>query len=244
MSEYAFVKENIQSIHAKVRAAAERSGRSAEAITILAVTKFHPQEAVREAYACGIRRFGENRVQEAAGKYLPVLLSEMPGISLDMIGTFQSNKINKALKLFDAIQSVSSMSLLQAITARAGEKNLELYLELHTGEATKSGFPDDDSLFEAVETYLRWKSDAGRDSEPRYPLILRGLMTMAPYTDDQMTIRRSFRRLSKAAEEIKKRFDPPGFGQLSMGMSGDYEIAVEEGSTLLRIGTAIFGVRR
>ncbi|MFA6366158.1 MAG: YggS family pyridoxal phosphate-dependent enzyme [Candidatus Hydrogenedentales bacterium] len=244
MSDYDFVKENLESIHTKVRAAAERSGRSAEAITILAVTKFHPQEAVREAYACGIRRFGENRVQEAAGKYLPELLSEMPGIRLDMIGTFQSNKINKALKLFDVIQSVSSISLLQAIAARAGDKNLGIYLELHTGEATKSGFPDNDSLFEAVETYLRWKSDAGRNSELRYPLVLSGLMTMAPFTDDQMTIRRSFRKLSEAVEEIKKRFDLPGFGQLSMGMSNDYEIAVEEGSTLLRIGTAIFGARR
>ncbi|HWR10513.1 MAG TPA: YggS family pyridoxal phosphate-dependent enzyme [Rectinemataceae bacterium] len=245
MTEYAFIKENLESIHNKIHVAVGRSGRSADAVRLLAVTKFHPLEAVTEAYACGIRHFGENRVQEAAGKYSPESRARMPDIAVDMIGTLQSNKINRALKVFDCIQSVGSLELLKAIDARVGErqKALDIYLELHTGEESKSGFPNPDALFQAVETYLDLRENVSGNSGRPHSLVLRGLMTMAPFTGDRSLIRTSFRTLATASEEIKKRFDLPEFGQLSMGMSNDYEIAIEEGSTLLRIGTAIFGAR-
>lgn len=239
--------ENVEIVRDRIHAAARRSGRKADEIELLAVTKYHPAEAVKAAYSCGIRRFGENRVQEAAGKYDLGLRSEMPDLNLDLIGTLQSNKINRAVGIFDAIQSVDSLDLLKAVEKRVGkrDKALRIYLELHTGEASKSGFPDLESLLEAVEVYMKMEQSGGNYLASTSPLfLLSGLMTMAPFTDDRGAVRSSFRALARAAEEVKKRFDPPGFGELSMGMSGDFEIAVEEGTTLLRIGTAIFGERR
>lgn len=245
MVDYAFIKDNIDAVREKIGAAAARSGRKADEVTLMAVSKFHPVEAVEAAYACGLRRFGENRVQEAEAKYLPELYRKAPELRLDMIGTLQSNKINKAMKLFDCIQSVSSLELLKSIIARSDtrEKPLQLFLELHTGEESKSGFPDTDRLFEAVEAFLEFETNGTVEKKNSNKLFLSGLMTMAPFTDDERVIRSSFRTLASAKEEIGKRFALPGFEQLSMGMSGDFEIAIEEGSTLLRVGTAIFGAR-
>jgi len=238
MVDYSFVPKNISLVQERIQAAAERAGRNPSDIQLLAVTKFHPAEAVIEAYSCGIRRFGENRVQEAIGKYSPETMAAIPGSEIDLIGTLQSNKVNKALKLFDSIQSVGSIGLLEAVAARVHErdKKLRLFLELHTGEASKSGFPDIDTLLKAIETY--------EVSKPKNMIELAGLMTMAPFTNDEKRIRGSFKALYRAFEEVGKRFSLPGFKELSMGMSGDFEIAIEEGSTLLRIGTAIFGARQ
>jgi len=245
MADYLFIGENIELLQKRIQTASIRANRNPEDISFLAVSKFHPLEAVKEAYRHGIRRFGENRVQEAVGKFTPEVRTEMPGITLDMLGTLQGNKIGKALEAFDSIQSVSSLALLEGIAKRLGlrEKILDIYLELHTGEASKSGFPSTESLFEAVGTYVSLKErERGANGVP-CPMRLVGLMTMAPFTDDEELIRASFRRLSGAAEQLRERFDLPGFDQLSMGMSDDFEIAVEEGATLLRIGTAIFGAR-
>lgn len=238
MSEYRSVADRVDSIRQRITAAAKRAGRRSEEIRILGVSKFHPAQAVLAAYAAGLRYFGENRVQEAEGKYASLLGAELPDIQLDMIGNLQSNKINKALALFDGIQSIGSQELLQAVLARAvsRKKPLRLCLELHTAEDSKSGFTDLDTLYSAVEDFMRY---------PEKPkgLILSGLMTMAPFTEDKSSIRASFRSLSKAFAEIQRRFSPPGFSELSMGMSGDFELAVEEGSTIVRLGTAIFGER-
>ena len=253
MADYAFVKDNISRVREKIDAAAKRAGRNPSDIRLLAVTKFHPIEAVMSAYACGLRSFGESRVQEAAGKYTAEVRHDMPGLSLEMIGSLQGNKVNKALTLFDCIQSVGSMELLKALEARARirEKPLRLFLELHTGEESKSGFADIGALLAAVDAYVEYRESWVDGTGKACPLELSGLMTMAPFTSDSDAIRSSFRTLISAREEIWKRFGPsgdkpgilPGFGELSCGMSGDYEIAVEEGSTLLRIGTAIFGDR-
>jgi PLP dependent protein len=158
--------------------------------------------------------------------------------SVDLIGNLQSNKVNKALRFFDSIQSVGSIELLEAIAVRAHErdKKLRLFLELHTGEDSKSGFPDIDSLLQAIESY--------EASKPTNMIELVGLMTMAPFTNNEKLLRESFRRLYRTRDEVGKRFSLPCFTELSMGMSGDFEIAIEEGSTLLRIGTAIFGERQ
>ena len=260
MDSYEFVSENIERVRENVARAAMRAGRSQESVTILAVTKFHPIEAAERAFACGIRRFGENRVQEAQAKFSAERRAAMPGCSVDLLGALQSNKINKALDFFNGIQSADSADLLDALCAKAGRRTspLSLLLELHTGEDSKSGFPDEDSLLRAVERFLQWNSGerTPMDCSPnaaaseavatRRMLSLSGLMTMAPYTANEAEIRAAFRRLTAAAVNIRHRFGltEAEFGTLSMGMSGDYEIAVEEGSTLLRIGTAIFGERR
>ncbi|HWP68780.1 MAG TPA: alanine racemase, partial [Rectinemataceae bacterium] len=156
MVDYSFVPQNISRIQERIQAAAERSGRGFPDIQLLAVTKFHPVEAAIAAHSCGIRRFGENRVQEAAGKYTPETMSAMPGSEIDLIGNLQSNKVNKALGLFDSIQSVDSIGLLETIASRALErgKKLKLYLELHTGEESKSGFSGVDGILGAIDSYL------------------------------------------------------------------------------------------
>ncbi|MFA5852620.1 MAG: YggS family pyridoxal phosphate-dependent enzyme [Spirochaetales bacterium] len=245
MVEHAFIRDNILDIREKMRLAAMRSGRNASDITLLAVTKFQSHEAVMEAYEAGIRRFGENRVQEAESKYSMENRKPMPDISLDMLGMLQSNKINKALKIFDCIQSIGSLDTLNAVASRAEKSGLplDLFFELHTGEESKAGFSNLDELFKAVELYLELLQ--GRRSEQKgVSFKLAGLMTMAPFTGIRREIQASFRTLFKAKEEIGKRFVLPGFGQLSMGMSGDFEIAIEEGSTIVRIGTSIFGARQ
>jgi hypothetical protein len=238
--DYFFVRNRIELIRANIAAAASRSGRSASEIELLAVSKFHPIEAVEAAWEAGLRSFGESRVQEAEGKF-PPLAAAHPGLRLDMIGHLQSNKAKKAVELFDRIESVDSSSLLLELDERARKVSLrrEVLLELHTGEESKGGFGDADQLYRAIDLFL---------SRPDRSLELRGLMTMAPNTQDEAAIRASFSSLRAALEGAAARFGlkraAGGFCVLSMGMSGDYELAVEEGSNLLRIGTAIFGERQ
>jgi pyridoxal phosphate enzyme (YggS family) len=225
---------NIEKIEEKIQQACEASGRKREEITLLGVSKFHGRKAVEEAWQGGIRCFGENRVQEAAEKFSG-FRENHPDFALHMIGSLQRNKVKTAFSLFDSIQSVDRDDLIRELGKHGAEreKPLELLLELHTGEESKSGFPGLEELYRAVELILA------------YPcLSIRGLMTMAPFTKDEGPVRSSFRQLKKAQGELEKRFSPDlGLSCLSMGMSDDFEIAIEEGSTLLRIGTAIFGER-
>lgn len=202
----------------------------------MAVTKFHPIEAVEAAYAAGARLFGENRVQEAESKFAPFLASH-PDARVELIGSLQSNKAKKAVALFSSVQSVDSLGLLSELEKRAAaaSRRLDILFELHTGEDSKAGFPDLEGLLEAAD----FLAGLGPDSSLRP----RGLMTMAPFTKDEGSIRASFRSLRAAFDALKTRFPFPSFDTLSMGMTNDFEIAVEEGSTLVRIGTAIFGSR-
>jgi PLP dependent protein len=233
--DYSFVKDRVEVLRSRISDTAARSGRDPGGIELLAVTKFHPIEAVLAAWDAGIRSFGENRLQEAEAKY-PLFLADHPSARLDMIGHLQSNKAKKAVAFFSRLQSVDSAELLLDLDARAqaADRRLEVLLELHTGEESKEGFRDADELYRALELLL---SKEKRSIEPR------GLMTMAPNSSDEAPVRGSFRALRSAFEECRGRFALPGFDVLSMGMSGDYRIAVEEGSTLLRIGTALFGER-
>lgn len=239
--DYSFVRDRVERIRLAIEEAASRSGRRASEIELLAVSKFHPAEAVRAAWDAGLRSFGESRVQEAEGKFPPFVAAAHPGLRLDMIGHLQSNKAKKAVLLFDRIESVDSGSLLIALDERARQASLrrEVLLELHTGEESKEGFGDVDELYRALELLL---------SRPDRALEPRGLMTMAPNSRDQAAVRASFSSLRSALEGAVSRFGlsrgAGGFNVLSMGMSGDYELAVEEGSTLVRIGTAIFGERQ
>jgi pyridoxal phosphate enzyme (YggS family) len=197
----------------------------------MAVSKFQPLPRIEEALKSGIRLFGENRVQEAAEKFS----GPSPDCEVHLIGSLQRNKAKSAVRLFDCIQSIDREEIIVELAKYTAERErpLRVLLELHTGESSKSGFPGEESLFRAAEKLL---SLPGLSAE--------GLMTMAPFTDDEKLIRSSFRALVHAQGALVSRFPRFSWRCLSMGMSGDFEIAIEEGSTLLRIGTAIFGERQ
>jgi pyridoxal phosphate enzyme (YggS family) len=199
----------------------------------LAVSKFNPKEALAAGYAAGLRLFGENRVQEAEEK-LQALGAGFPGLSVHLLGHLQSNKAKKAVQLFDCIESVDSGRLVEELAKRAAAegKVQDILFELHTGEESKSGFADEAELERAIELALGLAT-----------LRPRGLMTMAPYTEDEKAIRASFSRCARAFEALGARYGLSRWDTLSMGMTNDYSLAIEEGSTLLRIGTAIFGER-
>jgi len=234
------ITARLELLEERIEAACRRSGRKRSEIQVMAVSKFHPPESVEAAYSAGIRLFGENRVQEAMKKFAG-FWERYPrdgvGVQLHLIGSLQRNKAPAAASFFDCIQSVDRDSLIDELgnLTTGRECPLMVMLEYHTGEETKAGFPDMDSLFRAAERTL---------SFPGLRPI--GLMTMAPFTDDETAVRASFRKLAAARCELEKRFsDKKNFDWscLSMGMTGDFEIAIEEGSTLIRIGTAIFGER-
>ena len=224
------IAANIEKIEERIQKACDAGGRRRDGITLMAVSKFVPAGRVEQAYLAGIRCFGESRVKEAADKFAG-FKEKYPDVTLNLIGSLQSNKAKTAALFFDCIQSVDRESIIGALEKHLGlrEKPLDVLLELHTGEESKSGFSGIDELFRAADLVLESK------------LNPRGLMTMAPFSADRELVRSSFRRLAKAQRELQKRFPPEeNWACLSMGMSNDFEIAVEEGSTMLRIGGAIF----
>jgi PLP dependent protein len=202
--------------------------------TLVAVSKTQPVEAIEEAYAAGHRVFGENKVQELVPKYeaLPT------DISWHMIGHLQSNKVKYIAPFVDCIQSVDSLKLLQEIDkqARKNNRTINCLLQMFiASEETKFGFSEDEvsQLIES-ETLPSLKN-----------VTITGLMGMATFTDDELKVRSEFRKLKSFFDDLKKRNLPPNMRmtELSIGMSGDYRIAIEEGSTIVRVGTAIFGER-
>ena len=204
-------------------------------VRLVAVSKFHPAAAVIEALDAGQNVFGENRVQEAAEKFDQVRKT-YPNASLRIIGSLQRNKVKEAVRVADAIDSVDRIELLEEIEKQAAkiDKKIQVLFEFHTGEESKSGFEDKALVVEALQ-----KIAAGTfpHVEPR------GFMTMAPNTADQNLVRAAFKKLRELRDECQKEFPQFDLSELSMGMSGDWKIAVEEGSTMVRIGTAIFGQR-
>ncbi len=229
------LSENIVAIHERIAAAARRAGRSPSEIALMAVTKTHPPERIREAYTAGLRLFGENRVQEFAGK--AAALADLPDAEWHMIGHLQTNKAAKTAELFSAVDSVDSLKLAEKLDAAARNlgKTVAVLIEINVGgEAAKSGVspvsPELDELFSAA---------------PRLEALrFRGLMTVPPFTDDPEDARPYFRKLRELRDTIAGRKLPNvGMDVLSMGMSHDFEVAIEEGSTCVRVGTAIFGER-
>lgn len=213
------ISARVAGIRARIEAAARRSGRDPGAVTLLAVTKTKPLEDALAAYAAGVRFFGENRVQEAEGK--------LPGLPPDavkhLIGPLQGNKVNRAVRLFDGIQTVDGEELARRIS-RASEalaRRLPVFVEVNSGgESTKAGVP----LAEAAALV---------DAVRRLPALdLRGLMTIPPPGEGRPHF--------AALRELAARLDLP---ELSMGMSDDFEEAIEEGATMVRIGSALFGSR-
>jgi pyridoxal phosphate enzyme (YggS family) len=222
---------NIARIEERIQKACDHTGRKRSEITLMGVSEFMPIGLVEEAFRSGIVCFGESRVKEGTEKF-ETFKKEHPKTQLHLIGHLQRNKAKNASFFFDCIQSVDREEIITELAnyARQLPKPLEFFFEMHTGEETKSGFLDLDSLFRAAELVFKY--------EKMKPA---GLMTMAPFTDDTDLIRKSFRQLVKAQHELEKQFPPKeNWKYLSMGMSNDFEIAVEEGSNLLRIGSLIF----
>ena len=219
------IAERVEAVRLQIADACRRSGRSPEDVTIVAVTKGFPAEAVRDAFAAGLSQFGENRVQEAQAK-LPLLAGLAPRPTWHMVGHLQTNKVKTALSLFDIIQSVDSLHLAQEIGRRAPQSvRVPVLLEVNVaGEAAKFGFSPDELPARAAEV----RALPGLD--------VRGLMTVAPLVADAEAARPVFRRLREMGESL-------GLRELSMGMTDDFAVAVEEGATIVRIGRAIFGER-
>jgi pyridoxal phosphate enzyme (YggS family) len=229
------ILENIGAIRQRITAAARRAGRRPEEIALMAVSKTHPPERIRQAHAAGLRLFGENRVQEFAGK--AAALADLAGAEWHMIGHLQSNKAGKAVELFGAVDSVDSVKLAEKLdaAARSTGKKLPVLIEINVGaEAAKSGVaPDSRNLEDLLLAAPRFEA-----------LEFRGLMTVPPFADDPEDARPYFRKLRELRDALAARKIPAvSMDMLSMGMSHDFEVAIEEGSTCIRVGTAIFGER-
>ena len=224
------VSEIVEEVRGRIAAACKRSGRSPDDVEIVAVTKTHGAEVVKEAWDAGLRIVGENKVQEAAWKK-PASVS---GPQWHLIGHLQSNKVRHALELFDFIHSVDSVKLADRINFIADELGAtpHVLLEVNvSGEKSKSGMSPDE-VQPTIEHIMA--------SCPR--ITVEGLMTMAPFSDNPEDARPYFRRLRELRDEVQDRLGV-GLPRLSMGMSGDYEVAVEEGATWVRLGTVLFGDR-
>ncbi|HLY97589.1 MAG TPA: YggS family pyridoxal phosphate-dependent enzyme [Candidatus Angelobacter sp.] len=229
------IADNINAIRERIARAAARVRRDPDSVTLMAVSKTVEPGRVREAYAAGLRMFGENRVQEFEGK--SAALSELKEAQWHLIGHLQSNKAKKAAELFQAIDSVDSLRLAEKLNQAAAEagKKLDTLIEIKVGqEESKAGIPLDSP---ELENLLR--------ATPQLEsLEIRGLMTVPPFTEDPEGARPYFRLLRDLRDQIAAR-KLPGIQMdvLSMGMSHDFEVAIEEGSTCVRVGTAIFGAR-
>ena len=218
------LRDRIERVEARIRAAASRAGRQRHEIALVAVTKTFPAEAITGAYALGLRDFGENYVREFEAKALP---DPLPGARFHLIGHLQANKSNRAAELFDVVQTVDSERLARRLNdaPRRRAQPLEVLIEVKLSEeSAKSGAEPEQvpALAAALAAFPN--------------LRLTGLMTMPPWSEDPETSRPFFRRLRALAASL-------GLAQLSMGMSQDFEVAIEEGATLVRVGTALFGSR-
>jgi len=217
------IEQNVRYVERSIAGACERAGRSPDDVTLIAVTKTIGIPAIEAAFNAGIRNFGENRVQEAQPK-IEQLASLRPSLIWHMVGHLQTNKAKTAMDIFDIIHSVDSLRLAETLS-QSSQSKLPVLIEVNvSGEATKSGF----LLPEADEAVKRIG---------RLPNIeVEGLMTIAPWGSDAEEVRPIFRRLRQLGDAL-------GLRHLSMGMTDDFEVAIEEGATLVRIGRAIFGER-
>jgi hypothetical protein len=223
------ISENIIRVNDRIRSAARKSGRGPDEITLVAVTKTVEPKKIKEALNCGLRLFGENYVQEAEEKIKKI---RDKSVKWHFIGHLQKNKAKLALSLFDVIESVDSISLARELNKRA-EEPIGILMEINVaGEGSKTGVPINEA-FSLAEAISGMKM-----------LRLRGLMTIPPYNENPELSRPYFVALRRLAERINKaHLENVSVRELSMGMSNDFDIAIEEGATIVRIGTAIFGER-
>jgi pyridoxal phosphate enzyme (YggS family) len=224
------IAENIARLKEEIAAACRSAGRSDNEVALMAVSKMHPAEAILEAYRAGQRLFGENRVQEFEQK--SAALTGLSDASFHLIGPLQSNKTNKAAELFDAIDAVDALKIAQRLdaAAKARGKRLPILIEVKLShEESKHGISPEElpALLDAMREFTAVEAI--------------GLMTVPPWSEDPETTRPYFRDLRRLRDESLKVH--PKLTQLSMGMSNDFHVAIEEGSTCVRVGTAIFGKR-
>jgi PLP dependent protein len=220
---------NLEAVQRRINAACERAGREPNSVTLVAVTKTQPPEVVTEAAKAGMNLFGENKVQEAKAK-IPLCPSRL---RWHMVGHLQTNKCRDAVALFEMIQSVDSLHLAEEIAKRAEQaaKTMPVLLEVNAvGEASKFGYPPEQLLAELSQL----------NALPR--LEIHGLMTVPPWTPDPEKVRPVFRQLRELKARCEQILGAP-LPHLSMGMTGDFEVAIEEGATIIRVGTALFGAR-
>jgi hypothetical protein len=228
MENFADVADNVARIRSDVKESLDKSGRSGEPVTIVAVTKTFPAPAVRAAVEAGLTEMGESRVQET--------ISKKPEVDVDckwhLIGHLQKNKINKALELYDMIQSVDSFRLAAEIDQRT-DKPIDILLQVNSsGEETKFGL-EPESLMDTAKRISELSK-----------IKIAGIMTIGPLTDDIRQIRHSFKLTRQLFEDLKsENISGTDIRYLSMGMTHDYKLAIEEGSNMIRVGTAIFGER-
>lgn len=227
------LRENLAKVKKKIETAAERVGRTPDEIKLIAVSKTHPAEVLREAIAAGANVFGENKVQEAESKILEL---GRENLEWHLIGHLQSNKARRSVQLFDVIHTLDSIELaqrLERICKEENRENLQVLVQVDLAdEATKSGISKKDLpyLIEFLQTCKRLKFS--------------GLMIIPPFFEEIEKVRPFFRRLREIRDELlKQNAFANDKGELSMGMSHDFETAIEEGATLIRVGTAIFGER-
>lgn len=227
MSE--LIRQNLERIRADLARACERSGRNPDEITIVAITKTHPAEVIAQAVALGMTEVGESRIQEAEPK-----ITQLGHIArYHLVGHLQTNKVKKAIRLFDMIQSVDSLHLAEEISRRAVEVNqvIDCLIELNSsGEPQKYGVAS-----EQVSALLR-------QVMPLVGIRICGLMTVGPFTEDEAAVRRAFAETRRIFDNLRQ-IAPGEFRVLSMGMSHDFPVAIEEGATMIRLGTSLFGVR-
>jgi pyridoxal phosphate enzyme (YggS family) len=237
MNTAAELSANLSAVEDRVAAACRHAGRARGEVTLIAVTKMHPFAAISEAVALGITHIGENKVQEFEGKHAEwrVLRGSRP-LTAHLIGHLQSNKAARAAALFDCVDSVDSLRLAQRLNAAAAgqQRGIPILIEIKLSEeGSKEGLaPDTSQLQELLE------------SLPGLPhLALRGLMTVPPYLRDAEAVRPYFRRLRELRDRCAQQHPRLCFDALSMGMTHDYAVAIEEGATEIRLGTALFGAR-
>ncbi len=228
------IAANLQRVQERIASAAKRVGRDPAEVILVAVSKTHPPATIRAAYELGLRHFGENRVEEAVGK-----IDALPqDITWHMVGHLQSRKAALAVKLFDIVHSVDSVKLARRLDRFCTEegRTMPVLLEVNvSGEASKYGFPiaDRAGLEAAIAEMLKLPQ-----------VRIEGLMTMAPIVPDPEDARPVFRGLRELRDELAHKFPQIEWRHLSMGMTDDFEVAIEEGATIVRIGRAIFGPRR
>jgi len=235
--ERASILENYLEIKRRIAFAAEAAGRDPAGIKVVVVTKGHPPEAVQEAFEAGARIFGENYIEEGVAKLQSL---QLPGVDWHMIGHVQSRKARQVCQYFDSLHSLDSEKLARRLDGFCADydRRLPVFLECNvSGEASKFGLPAwNEQDWESLVPTIRSITGCLK-------LHVRGLMTMAPYSLDPEDSRPYFQKLRELSQFLKRSIPDSRFDELSMGMSGDFEIAITEGATIIRIGTAILGPR-
>ena len=225
---------NIASVQSNIVQAAERVGRQPDEITLVAVSKTKPVELIKLAYELGLHDFGENRVQDALPKIAEFRQMGLQPVTWHMIGHLQRNKVTKVVGSFDSVQSVDSLQLAQALNAHANELEVRLAVLLEvnvSGEESKEGMTPEET------------SKLAQQIVALPHLDVQGLMTIAPQVQDPEEVRPVFRALRMLRDDLRKQVPQSAWQHLSMGMTDDYCVAIEEGATIVRVGRAIFGER-